>query len=186
MALALALPEETLAEAFQPALRIQGLRKAFGARTILDGLDLDVEPGTAVALIGANGAGKSTMLRMLVRLIEPDAGRMTLLGEPVTELAPGALRAFRRRVGIVFQRHNLVGRLSALSNVLHGVQARRAAASLPLQRYVLVHVNTLTTVILPDRDVPLGAFAPGDRLVARERMGPAGITADVEKVSQPA
>jgi hypothetical protein len=50
---------------------------------------------------------------------------------------------------------------------------------------VLVHVNTVTTVVLPDRDVPLGTFAPGDRLVARERMGPAGLTADVEKASQP-
>lgn len=149
MALALALPEETLAEAFQPALRIQGLRKAFGARTILDGLDLDVEPGTAVALIGANGAGKSTMLRMLVRLIEPDAGRMTLLGEPVSELAPGALRAFRRRVGIVFQRHNLVGRLSALSNVLHGVQARKSGPGTWLQ----------SLAAAPDREEALACLA---------------------------
>lgn len=67
----------------------------------------------------------------------------------------------------------------------HDQLRRWAAASLPLRRYVLVHVNALTTVVLPDRDVPLGTFAPGDRLVARERMGPAGLTADVEKTSQP-
>jgi phosphonate transport system ATP-binding protein len=110
----------------KPVLRINGLAKSFSGRSVMSGVDLDVAPGAAVALIGANGAGKSTLLRMLVRLIEPDAGSIELLGEKVTALDASALRRFRRRVGIVFQRHNLVGRLSALSNVIHGVQARQS------------------------------------------------------------
>jgi len=102
----------------------------------------------------------------------PDRAKMVLSLDPVTrflnvQVDPGQAGAWKRAP-------------------YHDQLRRWAAASLPLQRYVLVHVNTLTTVILPDRDVPLGAFAPGDRLVARERMGSAGITADVEKVSQPA
>jgi phosphonate transport system ATP-binding protein len=126
MPLALMRPDEPSTKVLAPALQVSGLHKAFGDREILKGVDLKVEPGLALALIGANGTGKSTLLRMLVRLIEPDQGSINLLGEAVSSLRPKELRAFRRRVGIVFQRHNLVGRLSALSNVVHGVQARES------------------------------------------------------------
>ena len=105
-------------------LTVQGLAKAFGARPVLRGVDLAVPRGQAVALIGANGAGKSTLLRCCLRLIEPDIGQVGLLGERVTSLRRSGLRRLRARVGFVFQRHNLVGRSSALTNVLHGGQAR--------------------------------------------------------------
>jgi phosphonate transport system ATP-binding protein len=109
------------------AIRVSGLVKSFGpARRIADGLDLAIAQGEAVSIIGANGAGKSTLLRMLVGLVPPDAGEVHLLGAPVSRLNGRALAAARARVGFVFQRHNLVSRLSALSNVLHGVQARRS------------------------------------------------------------
>lgn len=108
----------------QPAVRVNGLTKRFGASIVLDGVDLAVAPGSAVALIGANGAGKSTLLRSLVRLVEPTAGQIEVLGSEVTGLSGRDLGRLRSRVGVVFQRHNLVPRLAALSNVLHGVQAR--------------------------------------------------------------
>lgn len=103
---------------------MRGLSKRFGARPIFDGLEFTVERGQAVAIIGANGTGKSTLLRCLVRLTEPDAGTVQALGETVTVLNRRALRRFRSKVGFIFQKHNLVGRLSALTNVVHGVQAR--------------------------------------------------------------
>lgn len=106
------------------SLRVAGLTKSFGARTVLRGIGLDIEAGKAVALIGANGAGKSTLLRALIRPIEPDGGSIKALGEQVAKLEARALKAFRSRVGMVFQRHNLVGRLSVLTNVIHGAQAR--------------------------------------------------------------
>lgn len=68
----------------------------------------------------------------------------------------------------------------------HDQLKRWAAASLPLARLVLVHVNRATTVVLPDRDVPLGVFGESDRIVMRERMTPEGLTADVERVGQAA
>lgn len=106
-------------------LEVEGLRKSFGeGRTILDGVGVTIARGQAVAVIGANGAGKSTFLRCCMRLIEPDAGRLRLLGEDVTDLPRRRLRRVRSQVGFVFQRHNLVSRLSALSNVIHGAQAR--------------------------------------------------------------
>lgn len=119
-------PSQVLAGSTQvePVLAVSGLSKAFQARDILRGLDFVLAPGQSTALIGANGSGKSTLLRCLVRLIEPDAGRIEMLGRDVRALPPAALRRFRAQVGIVWQRHNLVPRLSALSNVVHGVQSR--------------------------------------------------------------
>jgi phosphonate transport system ATP-binding protein len=107
-----------------PVLRLAGLCKDFGAKRILSDISLDIGAGSAVALIGANGAGKSTLLRSLVRLVEPAKGEIELLGHEVMRLGERDLARLRSRVGFVFQRHNLVPRLSALSNVLHGVQAR--------------------------------------------------------------
>jgi phosphonate transport system ATP-binding protein len=116
-----ALTGSALAE---PVLSVAGLTKNFSDRRVLQGLDFTLAPGQATALIGANGSGKSTLLRCLVRLIEPTSGQVRMLGRDVPALAPRALRQFRAEVGIVWQRHNLVPRLSALSNVVHGVQAR--------------------------------------------------------------
>lgn len=111
-------------------LEVGGLVKRFGSATVLDGVGLVVPRGQAVALIGSNGAGKSTLLRCCLRLVEPDAGTLTLLGEDLRALRPVALRRLRRRIGFVFQKHNLVPRLSALSNVLHGAIARNRSPRL--------------------------------------------------------
>ncbi|MCB6179763.1 ATP-binding cassette domain-containing protein [Rhodobacter sp. Har01] len=108
-----------------PVLAVDGLSRAFSGSKVLDGLSFVVPAGQATALIGANGSGKSTLLKCLIRLGgEPDAGRIQMLGCDVRALPPRDLRRFRARVGMVWQRHNLVPRLSALSNVTHGVQAR--------------------------------------------------------------
>ena len=107
-----------------PVLAVSGLVKAFDGHRVLDGLGFALAPGQSTALIGANGSGKSTLLKCLIRLIEPSEGRIEMLGGDVRALAPRELRAFRAQVGMVWQRHNLVSRLSALSNVVHGVQSR--------------------------------------------------------------
>jgi len=111
-------------------LVISGMTKGFGAgRPVLDRLDLTVPRGQALAIIGANGTGKSTLLRCCLRLIEPDAGQVDLLAQDVVRARPRELRRLRSRIGFVFQRHNLVPRLSALSNVLHGALARSGGAA---------------------------------------------------------
>ena len=123
----LALAERTDDGGAHPAaiaLQVRGLTKDFGIKHVLHGVDLDIEMKAAVSLIGANGSGKSTLLRCIVRLIEPTSGSIQLYGQDVRSLRGRALAQLRSRVGFVFQRHNLVPRLSALSNVVHGVQAR--------------------------------------------------------------
>jgi phosphonate transport system ATP-binding protein len=107
----------------QPAIAIRGLFKQFAERTIIAGLDLDIAYGDSVALIGSNGAGKSTLLRCMIRLTEPDSGTIRVLGQWVTGMDHASLSRIRSQIGFVFQKHNLVTRLSVLSNVVHGAQA---------------------------------------------------------------
>ncbi|MEM8949225.1 MAG: phosphonate ABC transporter ATP-binding protein [Pseudomonadota bacterium] len=102
-------------------LQVDGLTKAFKkGEPVVDRLAFSVARCESVALIGSNGAGKSTALRSALRLIEPDAGDVTLFDTALMQATPKDLRRIRADVGFVFQKHNLVPRLSALSNVVHG------------------------------------------------------------------
>jgi phosphonate transport system ATP-binding protein len=106
-------------------LAIHGLAKSYGAGArVFEDIGFTVRRGEAVALIGANGAGKSTLLRCCVGLIPVSAGNVDLLGRTVTCCKASELRHLRSQVGFVFQKHNLVPRLSALSNVVHGALGR--------------------------------------------------------------
>ncbi len=112
-------------------LQSTGLAKRFGADTpVFSDVSFAVRKGESVALLGANGAGKSTLLRCCLRLIEPDAGSIKLFGRELVGAPASALRELRARVGFVFQRHNLVPRLSALSNTIHGALGRSESARL--------------------------------------------------------
>jgi phosphonate transport system ATP-binding protein len=114
-------------DAADAELAVAGLCKSFdGQRPILNNVSLQVPAGQSLALVGANGAGKSTLLRCCLRLIEPDGGRIRLLGRDVRALRRRQLRRLRAEIGFVFQRHNLVAQLCVLSNVLHGAQSRHA------------------------------------------------------------
>jgi len=98
------------------AVKIEGLRKSFGKLEVLRGIDLDVAEHEVVCLIGASGSGKSTLLRCVDRLVEWDAGTISLDGVDIDsdEMSEAELR---RRVGIVFQAYNLFPHLSVLDNI---------------------------------------------------------------------
>jgi phosphonate transport system ATP-binding protein len=86
----------------------------------LRSVSLAVDGSDAVFIIGSSGAGKSTLLRCINRLVEPDAGVIRLDGLEITALEGAALRAARRRMGMIFQEFNLVERLTVMENVLSG------------------------------------------------------------------
>jgi len=110
------------------ALIVEKLSKRFGRKQALMGIDLTVEPGEMVALIGASGSGKSTLIRHIVGLERGDRGpsRIDIFGRRIQE--SGRLtrdaRAIRREVGVVFQQFNLVSRIPLLTNVLIGLLGR--------------------------------------------------------------
>jgi len=100
-------------------LEVQGVTKAYGAETVLRGVDLRVSEHEAVALIGASGSGKSTLLRCIDLLEEIDDGDVLLDGEVITDPSVDPV-AVRRRLGMVFQAFNLFPHLSVLDNVVLG------------------------------------------------------------------
>jgi phosphonate transport system ATP-binding protein len=106
-------------------LVVEGLGKTFGdGPPVLRDISFSITRGESVSLIGSNGAGKSTLLRCLIRLLEPERGKVDLLGHDLLQLGGRRLRSLRSRIGLVWQRHNIVPRLSVLTNVIHGALGR--------------------------------------------------------------
>jgi len=106
-----------------PLATARGLRRTFGtgraARHVLDGVDVDIEPGEMVVLLGRSGSGKSTLLNLLGGIDRPDAGTVEVAGMRVHDLTERQLTHFRRRhVGFVFQFFHLIPELTGEENVL--------------------------------------------------------------------
>jgi phosphonate transport system ATP-binding protein len=102
-------------------IEVAGLRVVLPPAVLaVDGVDLVIRPGEFVVILGRSGAGKTTFLRAINRLVEPTAGLVRVAGRPVTGADPAALRVARRQIGMVFQQFNLVRRASVLDNVLAG------------------------------------------------------------------
>ena len=109
-----------------PAIAMRGVEKRYGELTVLRGLDLEVEPGEKLALIGPSGSGKSTILRILMTLDDIQGGEVRIGGEPLWRAgergAPiradrSSLNRLRRGVGMVFQHFNLFPHMSVLRNI---------------------------------------------------------------------
>ena len=122
-------PAQTGAKPFAPVLpvdiRVSGLGKSFSGAPVFRDVSFGLSRSEAVAIVGANGTGKSTLLRCLMGLIPADAGDIQVLGIDVRAAKPGALRKMRAQMGLVSQKHNLVPRLSVLSNVVQGLLGQR-------------------------------------------------------------
>ncbi|MEQ8843648.1 MAG: phosphonate ABC transporter ATP-binding protein [Phycisphaerales bacterium] len=116
-----------------PVLELRNLSKTYPTgRVALEGVHLSVAAGERVAVIGRSGAGKSTMLRLMNRLLAPTGGEILLEGAPITRVHGRKLRDVRTRVGMIFQQFNLVSRLTVLENVLVGwLGAQRGLVTIP-------------------------------------------------------
>lgn len=102
-------------------LSVTNLHKNFGSLTAVDGVDFTANPGETLVVMGPSGCGKSTTIRMINRLVEPDQGSIRFEEREITTLPPEELRKVRQKMGFVFQHFNLIGRLSAMENVMFGL-----------------------------------------------------------------
>ncbi|RYZ11283.1 MAG: amino acid ABC transporter ATP-binding protein [Comamonadaceae bacterium] len=113
-----------------PVIQIQSLQKRFGDHSVLRGIDLDVERGDRIAIIGSSGSGKSTLLRCLNFMEMPSSGRVVLNGRAIgtpgrdggeLRYAQAELSEVRKQVGMVFQQFNLFPHMTVLQNVMEGL-----------------------------------------------------------------
>ena len=100
-----------------PAIEVRGLRTQFGAQVIHEGLDFLVETGEIMGVVGGSGTGKSVLLRTIIGLIRPAAGRITVLGRDTGRLRPAEMRAMQRRWGVLFQDGALFSSLTVEQNI---------------------------------------------------------------------
>ena len=102
----------------EPLLAIQGLRKSFGDNEVLKGIDLQVQTGEVIAIIGKSGSGKSTLLRCINGLETFQAGTLTVDHQALSHHDANAMRALRQKVGMIFQSFNLFPHLRVGENIM--------------------------------------------------------------------
>jgi polar amino acid transport system ATP-binding protein len=108
-------------------LKVAGLTKKFGPHAVLHGIDLDVQAGERIAILGASGSGKSTLLRCLNFMEMPDAGTVTLDDQAIGRRESELVKV-RQRIGMVFQQFNLFPHMTAIGNVMEGLRTVRRMA----------------------------------------------------------
>ena len=122
MAAALPALHNRVIDTSKPLLEIKGLAKSFGGIKAVRGVDLTVEPGTVVAVIGPNGSGKTTLFNLVTGLTRPDSGKVLLAGEDVTGLSPDKLVA--KGIARTFQNLRVFPNLTLFENALIGGHSR--------------------------------------------------------------
>src|SRR6185437_3711523 len=111
-----------------PKIRIRDLHKSFGAKRVLDGIDLDVMAGTSMVVIGGSGSGKSVLLKCVLGIIEPDAGVIEIDGEDILRMDWRRREQVRSRIGMLFQNGALFDSLPVWENVAFGLLAQHKAS----------------------------------------------------------
>ena len=100
-------------------IKLEGIMKSFGSLQVLKGIDLEINKGEIISIVGPSGAGKTTLLQIMGTLDEPDAGVVQIDGTMVSRMKEKELSAFRNKnIGFVFQFHQLLPEFTALENVM--------------------------------------------------------------------
>lgn len=104
-----------------PIIQFRGVKKAFGPKVIYRGLNLDVYPGQTLVIMGGSGVGKSVSLKLLIRLLEVDAGSITFHGEEITKMSEKRIANVRQRIAMLFQGAALFDSITVGANVAYGL-----------------------------------------------------------------
>lgn len=108
----------------QTKISVKGLTKAFGRNHVLKGLDLDIEAGTSVVVIGGSGTGKSVLIKSILGIVEPDAGQVLIDGQDVLKASRRQAQELRGQIGMLFQGAALFDSLPVWENVAFGLMAQ--------------------------------------------------------------
>ena len=100
-----------------PMISLQSVSKAFGGKSVLDGLSLDIARGESLVIVGGSGTGKSVTLKHIIGLIKPDSGKVVVAGDDICCMKPVELNRFRRLFGMSFQEGALFDSMSVFENI---------------------------------------------------------------------
>lgn len=137
-----------------PKIRIRDLHMAFGGNRVLQGLNLDVEPGDSLVVIGGSGTGKSVLLKCILGLLAPQQGSIQVDGQEVVGLRGDELEAVRHKIGMLFQSAALFDSLSVWENVAFGLihaekTPRKEAREVALRRMAEVGLKPQVADLMP-------------------------------------
>ena len=126
-----------------PKIQLIGVKKRFGSKQVLDGVDLTIEPGSSLVIIGGSGTGKSVTIKSILGIIRPDEGTILVDGEDITHANGAARDRVMRKFGMLFQGAALVDSLPVWENVAFGLiqgrgMARKAAREIAIQKLAKV------------------------------------------------
>ena len=130
------------AQTNEPLIRVEGLRKSFGSLEVLKGIDLSVNPGEVVTIIGASGSGKSTFLRCLNLLETPDAGHIWFHGQDLTAERCN-INKLREDIGMVFQSFNLFNNMDVLDNCTLAPVTLKKMSKAEAEKVAMEHLTSV-------------------------------------------
>lgn len=119
-----------------PQIDLKNLHKSFGEQKVLDGIDLTVEAGETVTVLGRSGTGKSVLLRLLIGLEKPDSGAICIEGRDITGLATKELNEIRKKIGFLFQQAALYDSMTIEQNVEFPLKRHAQLSDEELQKRV--------------------------------------------------
>jgi phospholipid/cholesterol/gamma-HCH transport system ATP-binding protein len=128
-------------------IQIRGLHKSFGPKKVLQGLDLDIEPGKTTTIIGGSGSGKSVLFKLIIGLLKPDAGSIIVDGEDITRMREKDLYCLVDKFAMVFQGGALFDSMTVGENLAFGVRHSKGVSPAEVQATV---DRCLAQVGLPD------------------------------------
>ncbi len=127
----------------QPQIVIEHLVKRFGERTVLDDINIRIERGETLIVIGGSGAGKSTLVRHLIALERPTSGRILVDGTDMASLGDYELSKIRRRFGMVFQKYALFDSMSVYDNVAFPLREQTSIGEKQIRERVMIKLDEL-------------------------------------------
>jgi phospholipid/cholesterol/gamma-HCH transport system ATP-binding protein len=135
-------------------VELRGVKKRFGSKIVLDGLDLDIQPGESLVVIGGSGTGKSVMIKCVLGILRPEAGQIFVDGQDVTHVSGSRRDAVLRKFGMLFQGSALFDSLPVWENVAFGLiqgrgVARKQARDIAIEKLAKVGLGSEVAMLWP-------------------------------------